>query len=236
MQTGPSATASTTSAIPPRVLSITAASRAPSHLVVLLHGVGASADGFHELARRLALALPGVDLLTPDGLHPFDQARQGRQWFSIAGVTEDNRPARVRVAAAEIDAWIDRELERRSLARDRLVLVGFSQGAIVASWLSVHRSPPPAAVVMLSGRVADDAPPVPGSVETPVLVLHGEADRVMPIAVVAPGAQRLEAWGARVTTRTYAGLGHEVSPAELDDVAAFLRSTLGSSAGSNVAR
>jgi phospholipase/carboxylesterase len=196
---------------------------------VFLHGVGATAASFEGVARALAPALPGAVLLTPDGFHPFDQMGQagpgggpGRQWFSVRGVTEANRPARVRQAGEQVGKWIDHELETRKLAPERLAIVGFSQGAIVAAWLAVHRKPSPLAVVMFSGRVADDAVPVARSTSASVLIAHGAEDPIMPVSLVEPGARALQAWGAHVTTRIYPGLGHQVDARELEDARAFL--------------
>ena len=50
----------------------------------------------------------------PDGFHPWDGGGGGRQWFSLAGVTEANRPARVEVAAEELSRWLDGSWRRGS--------------------------------------------------------------------------------------------------------------------------
>jgi phospholipase/carboxylesterase len=194
---------------------------APSHLVVLLHGVGADAASFEGVARALSASLPQAELLVPDGLDAFDGGGSGRQWFSVRGVTAANRPARVREASARVSTWIDAELARRGLPADRLVVGGFSQGAIVAAWLGVHREPRPAALLMLSGRVADDEKPVVGSGPR-VFIGHGDVDTVMPVEEAASAARTLDAWGARVTTRIYPGLGHQVDARELHDLGEFL--------------
>ena len=102
-----------------------------------------------------------------------------------------------------------RQLAARKLAGDRLVLIGFSQGGMVAASVALHRRPAPAALVLLSGRVAEGSPPVAGAVSLPVLVAHGAADPVIPATVVAPGARALEAWGAKVTTRSTRGWATE---------------------------
>jgi phospholipase/carboxylesterase len=165
--------------------------------------------------------------VTPDGFHPFDQGGRGRQWFSVRGVTEVNRPARVRAAGAEVSLWIDHELATRGLRPDRLVIVGFSQGAIVAAWLAVHRKPSPVAVVMFSGRVAEDARPVAHTTSTSVFIAHGTDDPIMPVSQVEPGASTLRAWGAHVTSRVYPGLAHQIDARELADARAFLAKALG---------
>lgn len=212
---------------PPRVETLPAAGgQKPTALVVMLHGVGADAESFHELARPLAAGLGPTEFVTPDGFHPYEQGNSGRQWFSRLGLTDANRPARVRVAGEEVSRWIDTELIRRNLAPSQVAIVGFSQGAMVAAWLAVHRSPSPRAVVMFSGRVADDAAPVAGTTRCPVLLLHGTDDTVIPPSVVAPGVRTLEAWGATVTSHVLDGLAHSVDAREIAEARAFLSEAL----------
>ena len=195
-------------------------------LVVLLHGVGADADSFHGIAMGLSHALPSAELITVDGFDPFDQAPVGRQWFSLNGITPENRNARVEEGAKRVSAFIDAELDKRKLAHDRLVLIGFSQGAILNTWLATHRSPTPAAVVIFSGRVGVDAPSAGPSVSTPIFWAHGSQDARISVSEVEPGAKVLEAWGAHVTRKVYPGLGHSIDERELADVAEFLAVTV----------
>jgi len=211
------------------VVTIAASAGAPSHLAVFLHGVGADAASFQDLARDVRSDFPKMEALVPDGFHPFDRAPTGRQWFSLRGIDEANRPARVEAAGREVSSWIDGELARRGLAGDRLIVVGFSQGAMLAGWLAVHRTPRPAAVVMLSGMFAEDAPSSAGdsAAAPPVLVAHGDHDDVIPVAAASRAAQSLGTWHARVTTRVYPGMAHRVSAEELADVKQFLAASLG---------
>jgi phospholipase/carboxylesterase len=231
-RSNPSATEKTpmpdvpTTLAPPHVLTLEPAAGRAEYLVVFLHGVGASADSFLPVARALAPALPHAELVVPDGLHPFDGAPTGRQWFSIRGVTEQNRPARVRQAGAEVSSWIDGALAARGLGRDRLVVVGFSQGAILANWLVLHRQPAPMAIVALSGRLAEDAPPTPGMTSAPVLLVHGARDTLMPVGLVDEAAHGLEARGARVRVRVLPTLGHGVDDTVLLETQQFLREVL----------
>jgi phospholipase/carboxylesterase len=200
---------------------VPAASAKASYLAVMLHGVGDSAEGFAPIARVLASQLPDLEFVIPDGLAPFDGAPRGRQWFSVRGVTTDNRAARVSDAARRVSAWIDGELARRGLTGDKLVLLGFSQGAIVSNTLAIVRSPPPHAVVAMSGRLAIDGDA--RSSGTPrVLVLHGTDDPVMPIALAEEAAAGLRARGAEVSVETFPGLAHSVDERELRAIVTFL--------------
>lgn len=222
----PSPATSSRAAPTSRVLTVPAASPPATALVVFLHGVGADAASFRSIADAFRSDLPHAELVVPDGFEPFDQARTGRQWFSLANVDASNRAPRLKKGAEAVSAWIDAELDQRKLGRERVVVVGFSQGAMVGGWLAVHRSPAPAAVVMFSGLVADEATPLAGSVATPVFMAHGTADTRVPFAALEPGAAALRAWGAKVTTRVYPGLAHSITAEELAEASAFVRAAI----------
>ncbi|THD83816.1 phospholipase [Aliigemmobacter aestuarii] len=162
--------------------------------VIFLHGVGGTGAAMRPLAEGLALPQPAVFL---DGPHPFDMG-PGRQWFSVKGVTEANRPARVTEA---LPAFV-RLIESVGDPRDGL-LIGFSQGAIMALH-AVAAGLPAAGVVALSGRLA--GPVAPRSDWPPITLLHGADDPVMPVAA----ARATEAWlhdaGAKPRLTVFDGL------------------------------
>jgi phospholipase/carboxylesterase len=136
-------------------------------------------------------------------------------------VTTDTRPARVRDAADQVSAWIDGELAKRGLAGDKLVLLGFSQGAILSNTLALVRDPAPHAVVAMSGRLAVEGDA--RAAGTPrVLVLHGTEDPVMPIALADEAAAGLRARGAQVSVEKFPGLAHSIDERELRAVVTFL--------------
>lgn len=187
-------------------------------LVVFLHGYGDSADGFLPLARAIAAELPDAEALVPDALHPREGGGPGRQWFSRLGATEQNRPARVEEAGRAVSAWLDEELRARGLDGRQLIVVGFSQGAMLAQWLALRRSPAPAAVVSLGGLLAVEGA-APGA---RVLLVHGDADTVIPVQASEAALPRLTALGVAAELRVISGLGHGVDDRALAAVRAFL--------------
>lgn len=207
--------------ISPRTLRIAPASGQTGRLMVLLHGVGDSAQNFLPIAQALAPALPDTELLVVDGIQPFDGGGTGRQWFSIRGVTEQNRAGRVAEVGRQLSAWLDAQLAERGLGGERLILVGFSQGAILSQWLALHRDPAPT-VVALSGRLAVEDH-LAAKVPARVLLVHGEEDPMMPVALVREAAAGLEARGAQVETRVIPGLGHGIDARVLEEVKRFLQ-------------
>ena len=63
----------------------------PEQLLILLHGVGASPAAMAPLAQLLRSKFAQSAVLVPAGFDAFDMGRPGRQWFSLQGLTEDNR-------------------------------------------------------------------------------------------------------------------------------------------------
>ncbi|MES2550974.1 MAG: dienelactone hydrolase family protein [Pseudomonadota bacterium] len=165
--------------------------------VVFLHGVGSSGAGMRPLAEALGLH----DAHCPDGPEPFDMG-PGRQWFSVKGVTEANRPERVAAALSAAHRMIEALGDPRESW-----LVGFSQGSIMALHL-VAEGLPVAGVVAIAGRLAG---PVAARTDwPPIWQLQGADDAVMPLAL----AQATEGWlreaGAAAELTVFPRLGHSV--------------------------
>jgi phospholipase/carboxylesterase len=125
-------------------------------LVIFLHGVGASGADLAPLADTLFPLLPASVFASPDGPERFDGGGSGRQWFSVADVTQANRSERVQHARAAFDRVVSSEIEKHGLAGrlDRIAFFGFSQGAIMALDAVATGRWPVRAVVAASGRLA----------------------------------------------------------------------------------
>ena len=90
----------------------------PSDLLVMfLHGVGANGADLAPLANILLPFLPASVFAAPDGPERFDGGGSGRQWFSVAGVTQANRSERVQHARAAFDRVVSGEIEKHGFAR-----------------------------------------------------------------------------------------------------------------------
>jgi phospholipase/carboxylesterase len=192
-------------------------------LVIFLHGVGANGADLAPLADTLHPFLPASVFAWPDGPERFDGGGSGRQWFSVAGVTQANRSERVRHARAPFDRVISSEIDKHGLAGrlDRIAFFGFSQGAIMALDAVTTRRWPVRAVVAASGRLAT-APEAKTGHLTKILVMHGENDPVIPAHETRLAAERLRAAGFEVEAKLYPGLGHVLSAEGLKTAGKFL--------------
>ncbi len=195
--------------------------RPPTSVVVMLHGYGANGADLRDVAQTLAQELPDTVFLLPDALEPMPGSPGAFQWFPLAGSDDVQRRAGVRRAVAQLTPWVDHELQARGLARARLALVGFSQGAMLALDLGLHLDPPAAGVVSLSGRLVDDGAPSPAP--SPALLVHGTADGRIPVAETERALSLLGRLHVRTESLLMPGVGHTITPQGMAAAGAFLR-------------
>ena len=205
------------------VLRREAASGAARLLVVLCHGVGANGQDLIGLAEPWAAVLPDVAFIAPDAPEPCDMAPFGRQWFSLQDRTPSVLEAGARRAAPLLLATVEAELARLGLPAGAVALMGFSQGAMMVLHAGLRRPVPPAAILAYSGALLDSpALDTEMTGKPPVLLVHGEADEVVPFARGPAAAAALQQRGVRVTTSWRKGVGHWVDEGGLQAGAALL--------------
>ena len=194
---------------------------APRRLVVLMHGVGANAADLEPVGRAVLSALPDASVVLPDAPEPFEHGGPGFQWFSLNGITPEQRAVRVTKALPAVTGWIDAQRVALGLNCSQLVIGGFSQGAIMAM-AAAARGFPCGKVIAFSGRLVD---PVNTAGESaPSFFLgHGEVDSVIPVDESRDAARRLKAAGYTVELRTYPTLPHGIANEEIASAIAFIK-------------
>lgn len=196
---------------------------APRQLVVLCHGVGADGHDLIDLAPHWAQALPHAAFVAPDAPEPFDMAPIGRQWFSLADRSAARLAAGVVVAAQALDRFVDAELARLALPADAYALMGFSQGAMTALYAGLRRATPPRAIIAMSGMLLAPERLSEITARPPVLLVHGEADDVVPAQASHAAEQALRAVGVPVESQFSPDLGHGIDDAGLSRASLFLQ-------------
>jgi phospholipase/carboxylesterase len=188
-----------------------AAGGKPQSLVLLLHGLGADGNDLISLAPYWAKLLPHTEFVSPHAPFPCDMAPYGRQWFSLQDRSPNMILAGVKAAAPILDAFIDAELAKRGLTDDKLALVGFSQGTMMSLYVAPRRARAPAAVVGYSGAlVGAESLVTEVKSRPPVLLVHGDADPIVPFQAMAAAASGLRAAGLTVETLPRPGLPHSI--------------------------
>jgi phospholipase/carboxylesterase len=199
----------------------------PKNCVVLLHGFGAE---FTDLA-------PLADVLDPDGQWtfyfpnaplevPIGPGYTGRGWFPIS-----LRDLEVGVDFTKIrPPGLDQSREMVSqlifeLNPQKLVLGGFSQGAMIATEVALTQPEDIAALILFSGTMLDEegwTKKAKGLAGKPVLQSHGSADQVLPIVAAQKLSQVLQSAGAKIEFVGFPG-GHEIPRPVVAKASSLLR-------------
>jgi phospholipase/carboxylesterase len=192
-----------------------------THLVVLCHGYGADGNDLIELAPFWQKLLPGAAFVAPNGPERC-AAGPGYQWFPISRLDPHELAHGVASAAPILNGFIESELARYRLPAGRLALVGFSQGTMLSLAVGFSRGAKPAAIVGFSGVLAGAPPHAPGADCPPVLLVHGEADQMIPAEALFMSAGALGMAGVAVQWHLSAGVGHGIDEAGIALAGNFL--------------
>jgi phospholipase/carboxylesterase len=191
----------------------------PAHLVLLFHGVGSSAANLVPLAELVAQARPDAMVASVDGPHPSSLG-SGREWFSVAGVTEENRPQRIAEALPLFRETVARWQQLSGLGADQTTLIGFSQGSIMSLEATQAGDAPAARIIAIAGRFAQAVRRAPSGVR--FHFIHGAADPVILPRFSVEAAQRLGQLGAEATVDLVPDLGHGIDMRVAKLVAGYL--------------
>jgi phospholipase/carboxylesterase len=181
---------------------------AAGQLFMLHHGVGSDAQAMVFVGEHLARHFPQAHVVSIQAPHSCDLGR-GAQWFSVQGVTEDNRGERVNeqmpLFLATVAAWQN----KTGIGAGATALVGFSQGGIMSLESTQQQHLVAARVVALSARFVA-LPHVP-PVGTTLHMIHGKKDAVIHYGFCVKAAEHLVEDGADLTADVLPDLSHEIT-------------------------
>lgn len=200
----------------------------PQSIVVLLHGYGADGNDLISLAPLWARLLPQTLFVSPHAPFPCEINPSGRQWFGFEGAGPEMILAGTRMAAGMINSYLDALIAEHGVPANRIALVGFSQGGMMSLHVAPRRTEPLAGVVSFSGAlVAPEKLAEETRAHPPILLVHGDADPVVPFASLARAATALKAAGFTVDTEQRPGLPHAIDQVGMARGARFLVQQLG---------
>lgn len=192
-------------------------------LVIMLHGVGSNGEDLEPIAEYWQQRIPDLEFASPNAPFPFMNSPFAFQWFSLDGITSENRVKRIIDVRPHFDQVIEDILIKHDMVNqlDRVVLCGFSQGTMMALDALVSGRWHVAGVIGLSGRLASAIET--SNTDAPILLMHGEADAVIPVQETRAAQQKLSDAGFKVQVETFAGLPHSVNQHELHIGEQFLK-------------
>jgi len=188
--------------------------------MVLVHGRGASAESILTLAP--ALAAPGVVFVAPQAA--------GGTWYpnGFMAPIASNEPG-ISSGMRAIERALA-QVAAAGIALEHTVLLGFSQGACLATEFAARHARRYGGIAGLSGGlIGPDGTPrdYSGTLDgTRVFLGCSDVDSHIPAARVRESAEILRRLGGDVTLRLYPGMGHLVSDDEIDEVRRMIAAAL----------
>lgn len=197
---------------------------APKQLVIMLHGYGADGEDLLGLAPYLAANWPDGLFVSPDAPDACEINPVGRQWFSLADWTPAKVLAGAQTAMPVLNSFIDEQLNKYRLHPKQCILLGFSQGAMLALYTALRRTPPIGGVISFAGMLLD-AENTPTQIRSniPVLLVHGTADQVVPFHAMQQAETYLGISNVPYNAHAIDGLGHGIDPEGLSAAQEFLQ-------------
>ena len=166
-------------------------------LVIVLHGLGDSLEGFLWLPQMLAL--PRANYLLVNAPHPYFI---GYAWY------DSDNPAPGVLHGRDMIGRLFGELEAQGWRSEDMLLFGFSQGCVMCIDFALRHAKPLAGIVGISGyALLDDSTQSeinPQASSQQWLVTHGHHDAQLPIDRTRANMEQLQGWGIPIEWHEYA--------------------------------
>jgi phospholipase/carboxylesterase len=208
----------------------------PTVAIIWMHGLGADGNDFVPMVQELDLAgLPGIRFVFPHANAIPVTINGGyvmRAWYDIVATDLVRREDEggLRSSQKQVEALIARE-KARGIPASRIILAGFSQGCAMTLQTGLRHPEPLAGLMCLSGYVPLSAT-VPterseASLKTPIFMVHGLHDGVIPVARAQQSRDLLKSLGYQVEWHEYV-MQHSLCGEEIDHISAWLKKVIAS--------
>jgi len=196
--------------------------RPAKQLLLLFHGVGDNPANMAQIGSWFAPLFPDALVVSVGGVEPCGP--NGRQWFSVQGVTEENRQERVDAIMPTFVDTVRYWQQQSGVGANATALIGFSQGAIMALESVKAEAGLASRVIAFNGRYAH-LPELP-TPETTIHLIHGGEDRVIELSHAVAGQEALIRAGGDVTLDIVDDLGHAIDDRSIQFALDHLRFTV----------
>jgi phospholipase/carboxylesterase len=203
------------------------------YCVIWLHGLGADGHDFVDIVGHLNISLDHVKFVFPHAnVIPITMngGMEMRGWYDIKSLDANslNRVVDkdgIKSSIAQVNTLIDAQIAK-GIPSESIVLAGFSQGGVIATYTVITSARKLAGLMALSTYLPawDEFKSSTTSINKnlPILVCHGTDDQVLPEILGKDLSEKLSEQGFDNDYKTYAGMQHSVCPQEVSDISNFL--------------
>lgn len=208
----------------------------PDSLILFLHGWGSNGSDMFGIAQIFAKELPNTIMLSPDAQEKHPQVNEGYQWFSLDVDPEEKNDQNAKQIAGMngvnkalpfIEEYLLHNVKKYNIPFNKVTVIGFSQGCMMAIHLGLRLRETIGAVVAFSGKLINSKGIDDFLVsKPPVLLIHGDDDEV-----VSPHFSRIasEILTKKDVSNLYVplqGLAHSIDVRGLDTALSFVRKNI----------
>jgi phospholipase/carboxylesterase len=189
----------------------------PNSLVVLLHGIGADAFDLIPLAKHWSLTLKKTKFYSLHAPYPYKLAPSGRQWFDLEDRDQTRILNEIELVKPIIVSFLNKKLKDYNLKYKDLILVGFSQGTMVALNLTLTIKEEVRGVLGYSGGIIlTKSGKIEINSKPNICLIHGKDDEVVPKKMMEATKIVLKDSDMDINTHLIENLGHSINQEGLE--------------------
>ena len=202
------------------------------YLVVLLHGYGSNGENLISLAPEFAKILPNTHFIAPNGIEEWEGGfPNSYQWFSlrygVENVEHEQLAQKIRHSNQVLKAFIESQLKKLEIDHENLILIGFSQGAMMACYQGMIAPKKIPLVLSYSGKVV-----LPQNVGDEIIsrpkicLVHGKQDAVLDINNFVEAKKIFQEQKIPYEAYSFDDLGHSIDHRGIETGKKFIQRTL----------
>lgn len=202
----------------------------PTHAIIWLHGLGATANDFPPIVPELGLEKGrSVRFIFPQAPNRPITINAGMAmpgWYDIKGMNIEDKQDAVGMSESQamVEGLID-DLVKAGISSTNIILAGFSQGGAVTYFSGVRTQHKLAGMLTLSTYLPFDGDTESEqsgvNKETPIFANHGNYDAVVPMSLGKTSADSLTQLGYNVRWQTYP-MEHQVVMEQIKDIGSWI--------------
>ena len=193
--------------------------------IILLHGYGGDGNDISMLCLNWKRHLPNTIFICPNGHQKCSINPSGFQWFDLTKDEPEYILEESLKAEVKLNNFIDEIKNEFQLENKKICLSGFSQGCMISLNVGLRQLNKLGGIVGISGRLL-----MPESLEErkegsypPVILIHGDADEVVPISSMHDAEKVLNKIKVNFLTHISKNVGHGIAPDGLAKAQEFIK-------------
>jgi len=192
-------------------------------LLVFLHGIGSDGNDLISLTKHLQHEFPNIYFASPHGIEDYEHGPNAYQWFSLTDRELAVLQRELTRITPSVLAIIESKLNSLELTWRDVILVGFSQGAMLTLYLTLTRSQRFNCAVAFSGSLIAPSMLPEYLNKTPICLIHGTADQVVPHESMVLAKKKLDVLNFETEAYSLDNIAHTIDAKGLELLKTFIK-------------